>query len=64
MILKVDQLTTLRISGARICVELATNERRDIKPRVAKNWRGASDLMRGLGFDYLVISELPSQPKS
>ena len=32
-----------------IVVELATNERRNLKPRGAKNWRGASALMRGLG---------------
>jgi len=43
------QLTALRITGARIDVELATNERRDLKPRPEKNWGGASALMRGLG---------------
>ena len=43
------KLTTWRITGARIAVELETNERRDVKPRRVKNWRGASALMRGLG---------------
>ena len=33
----------------RIDVDLATNERRDVKPRGAETWRGASQLKRGLG---------------
>ncbi|SMO84315.1 hypothetical protein SAMN06265218_1177 [Fodinibius sediminis] len=35
-----------RITGARIFVKLATNERRGLKPREAENWRGVSALMR------------------
>ena len=41
------RLTTLRITGVRIAVELATNERRNVKPRGGENWRGAYALMRG-----------------
>jgi len=46
-------ITTLRITCTRMNVELATNERRALKPRAAENWRGVSELMRGL-YCYLL----------
>ena len=48
-------IMAMRITGARITVELATNERWVLKLRAATNWRGASALMRGL---YLIIVSL------
>jgi len=48
-------ITTLRISCARIDVELATNETRVVKPRATENWRGASALMRGLYSKAILI---------
>lgn len=37
-------------------IELATNERRDLKPRGAKNGRGTSALMRWLGKRYYYVN--------
>jgi len=46
--ISICRLTTWRITGTRNSIYLANNESRALKPSAAKNWRGVSELMRGL----------------
>ena len=52
------KITTLRLSGTQINVDLAINERRNVKPRLAEAWRGVSELKRGLGnLDNFILTQ-------